>query len=211
MPKPAPLSAEEFARATGVSRETLGRLQRYEAVLRHWQKAINLVSTASLEDLWRRHMLDSAQLFPLLPEGTRSLLDIGSGAGFPGLILALMGVPEVHLVESDARKSAFLLEALRQSAPELIGQLRLHSRRVEALAPFPVDVVTARACAPLPELLELSEPFLGPNGICLFLKGEQADAELTAAAKDWKMEIERIPSRSESKGAVLRLAHVSRR
>ncbi len=211
MSRPAPLSAEEFAREADVSRETLDRLQRYEAVLRHWQKAINLVSTASLEDLWRRHMLDSAQVFPLLREGTRTLLDIGSGAGFPGLVLALMGVPEVHLVESDARKSAFLLEALRQSAPELLGQVHVHSRRVEAMAPFPVDVVTARACAPLPELLELSKPFLRPDSICLFLKGAQADAELTAAAKGWKMEIERIPSRSESKGAVLRLAHVSRR
>jgi 16S rRNA (guanine527-N7)-methyltransferase len=181
------------------------------AVLAHWQKAINLVSAASLEDVWRRHMLDSAQLFPLLPAGARSILDIGSGAGFPGLVLALMGVPEAHLVESDARKSTFLAEALRQAAPELVSQVRLHSCRVEALAPFPVDVVTARAVAPLPELLELSEPFLGPDGICLFLKGERVDVELTAAAKGWKMEIERIPSRSDPKGAVLRLAHVQHR
>jgi 16S rRNA (guanine527-N7)-methyltransferase len=156
-------------------------------------------------------MLDSAQVVPLLPPTVRTLLDIGSGAGFPGLVLALMGVSEVHLVEADARKSAFLSEALRQSAPELVGQVHVHSCRVEALDAFPVDVVTARACAPLPRLLELSEPFLRPDSICLFLKGEQAEAELTAAAKGWNMDIERIPSRSDPKGAVLRLAHVRRR
>jgi 16S rRNA (guanine527-N7)-methyltransferase len=205
------MSAGEFAAATGVSRETLARLERYAATLKHWQKAINLVSANSLADLWRRHMLDSAQLMPLLPAGARTLLDIGSGAGFPGLALGLMGVPEVHLVESDARKCAFLAEALRQAAPELRGQLRLHSCRVEALAFFPVDVVTARACAPLPRLLEFSEPFLGSGTICLFLKGEQVDAELTAATKRWNMEIERISSRSDPKGALLRIAHVRRR
>lgn len=211
MPKAPPLSAEGFARETGVSRETLARLKRYAAVLRHWQKTINLVSTGSLEDLWRRHMLDSAQLLPLLPSHARSILDIGSGAGFPGLVLALMGVPEPHLVESDARKAAFLAEALRQAAPDLVSQVRLHSRRVETIAAFPVDIITARACAALPELLELSEPFLSPDGICLFLKGERVGGELTTAAKGWKMEIERIPSRSDSKGVVLRLAHVHRR
>ena len=104
----APLTAEDFRRLTGVSRETLARLERHAALLTKWQKRINLVGRESLRDLWRRHMLDSAQLVPLLPERTRSVADIGSGAGFPGLVLAIMGVPEVHLIEADARKCAFL-------------------------------------------------------------------------------------------------------
>lgn len=209
MASPAPLTAEGFAREMGVSRETLARLERHAALLERWQKSINLVSNATLGDLWRRHMLDSAQLHTLLPANTRALLDIGSGAGFPGLVLAVMGVPEVHLVESDNRKAVFLAEALRQTGDH--GRVRLHRCRVEELEPFTVDVVTARALAPLPELLGFSEPFLGISTNCLFLKGERVEAELTAAAKDWKIQIERIASRSDPRGVVLRLTHVSRR
>jgi 16S rRNA (guanine527-N7)-methyltransferase len=207
----APLTAEGFARETGVSRETLARLERHAALLRHWEKSINLVSSASLADLWRRHMLDSAQLADLLPPGARVLLDVGSGAGFPGLVLAIMGFPEVHLVEADGRKASFLAEALRAAALAPSTRVFLHRCRVEALAPFSVDVITARACAPLSKLLELIAPFLGVTTNCLLLKGERVEAELTAAAKGWKMKIERIPSRSDPRGVVLRIAHVCRR
>jgi 16S rRNA (guanine527-N7)-methyltransferase len=103
---------EDFAAATGVSRETIERLSAYAALLVKWQARINLVSASTLEDLWRRHMLDSAQLLPLLPEGTTSVIDLGSGAGFPGLVLAILGIPEVHLIESDQRKCVFLTEAV---------------------------------------------------------------------------------------------------
>jgi len=206
-----PLSPEGFAQEAGVSRETLAKLERHAALLLRWQKSINLVSKTSLADLWRRHMLDSAQLLPLLPYGAQTLIDVGSGAGFPGLVLALMGVPEVHLVESDQRKAAFLLEAARQADPSASTRIRVHSRRVEEVAPFPVDAIAARACAPLPELLPICERFLSPGTICLFLKGRQVDAELTEAAKGWNMDIERIPSRSDPGGLVLRLANVRRR
>ena len=177
--KSQPLTAEAFRAAANVSRETLERLERYAALLEKWNRAINLVARGSLVDLWRRHMLDSAQLWPLLPvarERPRRILDLGSGAGFPGLVLAIMGVPEgsveVHLVESDEKKATFLREAARiAEAP-----VTLHVQRIESLAPFPVDAVTARACAPLPRLLDYAAPFLGnyrsgavaPRG--LFLK-----------------------------------------
>src|SRR5207247_807237 len=103
--------ALSFAEATGVSRETLRRLEGYAALLVKWQRAINLVGEDSLPDLWRRHLLDSAVLFPLLPKSTECVADLGSGAGFPGLVLAILGIPEVHLVEADSRKCAFLAEA----------------------------------------------------------------------------------------------------
>jgi len=212
--EPQPLSAEAFRAAANVSRETLERLERYAALLEKWNRAINLVARGSLVDLWRRHMLDSAQLWPLLPVvrgRPRRILDLGSGAGFPGLVLAIMGVPErgteVHLVESDEKKAAFLREAAR------IGEapVTLHVQRSESLAPFPVDAVTARACAPLPRLLEYAVPFLGnyrpgaaaPLG--LFLKGRDIDRELTKVPKKWKMRVDLISSRTEPAARIVRI------
>src|SRR5918912_3476535 len=108
-----PLTPEGFAELVPVSRETLDRLAAYLDLLRRWQRTINLVGAATLDDPWRRHLLDSAQLLRFLPEGVRRLVDLGSGAGLPGLALAILGVPEVHLIESDRRKAAFLREAAR--------------------------------------------------------------------------------------------------
>lgn len=206
-----PLTAEGFQRETGVSRETMDRLERYAAALERWNPRINLVGKESLTTLWQRHMLDSAQLLPLLPEGTRTILDVGSGAGFPGLVLACMGVPDTHLVESDKRKAVFLAEAARMAAPALRDSVKIHGVRIEALAPFPVEAVVARAVAPVRQLLGMVAPFLGPGAQCLFLKGKQADAELTDAAKDWTMTVETVPSRSDPSGTILRLSDVRRR
>ena len=222
-PEPQPLSAEEFRAATDVSRETLDRLERYAALLEKWNRAINLVGRASLADLWRRHMLDSAQLWPLLPppppgrpQGQppgrpRRILDLGSGAGFPGLVLAIMasaeGADEVHLVEADEKKVAFLREAARATETPIV----LHGQRIESLRPFPVDAVTARACAPLPRLLDYAAPFLRPQpGVGraprgLFLKGRDFDRELTAARERWKMRVEEIPSRTEPRARILQI------
>jgi 16S rRNA (guanine527-N7)-methyltransferase len=212
--EPQPLSAEAFRAATNVSRETLGRLERYAALLEKWNRAINLVARGSLVDLWRRHMLDSAQLWPLLPTvrgRPRRILDLGSGAGFPGLVLAIMGVPErgaeVHLVESDEKKAAFLREAARIAEAPVI----LHVQRIESLAPFPVDAVTARACAPLPRLLDYAAPFLGnyrpgaaaPLG--LFLKGRDIDRELTKVPEKWKMGVDLISSRTDPAARIVRI------
>jgi 16S rRNA (guanine527-N7)-methyltransferase len=204
------LTAEEFAAALAVSRETMDRLAAYAALLERWQLRINLVATDSLTDLWRRHMLDSAQLLPLIPTPPGVALDIGSGAGFPGLVLAIMGLPGVHLVEADARKCAFLREAARSAGLVLDRDVVIHNRRLEAVPPFAADVVTGRAVAPLDALLRLTEPFRQASTISLFHKGIRAGEELTEAAKTWRMRVERIPSRSDPSGTILRLTEVER-
>lgn len=197
------MTPEEFARRLDVSRETLARLEAYAALLQKWQKAINLVSPGTLPKLWERHMLDSAQLIRLAPPGGL-WLDLGSGAGFPGLVLAILGVREVRLVESDARKCAFLREAARiTAAPATV----IHAR-IEDVTPFPADVVVARALAPLDKLLGFASPFLGKTGVGLFLKGQDVEAELTEAHRNWKMCVERHPSLSDARASVLRLTEV---
>src|SRR5882724_11473474 len=155
-----PLTSEAFAAACNVSRETLERLRRYAEMLVKWQKSINLVSPESSKDLWRRHMLDSAQLQGFLPPEPQSLVDMGSGAGFPGLVLAILGVPNVHLIESDARKCVFLAEAARATSLEVGRNPIIHPVRLEKVRDLRADVVTARACAPLTSLLAYAEPFL---------------------------------------------------
>ena len=204
---PAPLSPEAFAEQTGVSRETLVRLQAYADLLTEWSRRINLVAASTLADPWRRHFLESAQLFPRVPRGAQSLIDLGSGAGFPGLLLAIMGVPGVELVEADARKCAFLREAARVAG----APLDIRNARIDSLPPHPVDVVTARGCAPLDRLLPWAERFIGPDTVCLFPKGEQAGQELTAAEKAWEFDVTRHASRTDPRGVVLCLTRVKRR
>jgi 16S rRNA (guanine527-N7)-methyltransferase len=203
----SPLSPEEFAAEAGVSRETLARLEAYAELLTQWNERINLAGRESLHDAWRRHFLDSAQLLPFIPEGSQSLIDLGSGAGFPGLVLAILGVPGVELVESDARKCAFLREAARiAEAP-----VAIRNTRIEALAPQSVDIVTARGCAPLDKLLVLAQGFTGPQTTCLFLKGERAAEELTAARRAWTMTASLHPSRSDPRGVIVALEQIARR
>jgi 16S rRNA (guanine527-N7)-methyltransferase len=207
-------SPEDFQRETAVSRETLLRLGTYAALLDRWTRAINLVSQASLRDLWRRHMLDSAQLLPLLPTAPvarrRIIVDLGSGAGFPGMVLALLDAGEVHLVESDRRKAVFLREAARETGADV----RVHNLRIEDMAPVAADVVTARACAPLPKLLNYARKFpgcaSGTRPCCLFLKGQRADEELTEAGKQWTMRVDSFPSRSDPSGTILRIGLLDR-
>lgn len=190
----------------GVSRETLDRLGAYVSLLRRWQASINLVGRATLDEAETRHILDSAQLHPLLPQGVRTLVDLGSGAGFPGLVLAILGVPDVHLIESDARKCAFLREVARVTS----SPVTIHNRRIEAVEPFPVDAVTSRALAPLDALLGYAAPFARNGGTCLFLKGRQAEEELAEARRHWTMTVERIDSVTDPGGSVLRIREVTR-
>jgi 16S rRNA (guanine527-N7)-methyltransferase len=201
-----PLAREAFAASLGVSRETLARLSVYLELLHRWQRAINLVGAATLADPWRRHFLDSAQLLAHLPQGMASLVDLGSGAGFPGMVLAVLGVPGVVLIESDRRKAQFLREVARATGTEVT----VRPERIETLAGWPADVVTARALAPLPRLLPLAEPFLAADSICLFLKGRNAERELTQALKSWHMVPEMFPSLSAPTGTVLKLRGVGR-
>jgi 16S rRNA (guanine527-N7)-methyltransferase len=199
----APMSAAEFIAAAHVSRETQARLETYLAMLTKWQGAINLVGRSTMRDPWRRHFWDSAQLHPLIPAGA-SVIDLGSGAGFPGLVLAMMGDLHVHLVESDQRKAAFLRETARETGTDVT----LHIGRAEQVPPQPGDVVTARALAPVADLLGLATRWLRPGGTCLFLKGRQADTELTDAHTAWRFTAERISSRSDPAATILRLGDI---
>jgi 16S rRNA (guanine527-N7)-methyltransferase len=201
-----PLGLTGFARVSGVSRETLEKLSAYVELLSQWNQRINLVSANTMGDVWRRHILDCAQLAKHLPRQTRVAVDLGAGAGLPGLILAAMGVPEMHLVESDLRKSAFLREAARiMDVP-----VTLHPERIEKAAAFPADVVVARACANLGQLIDYSEKFLSSKTVCLFLKGENAAEELAAAEAAWTFGAETIPSQSDPSGVILKLSTISR-
>ena len=200
------MSREEFARAADVSRETLARFEAYVALLETWQRRINLVSRASLADVWRRHLLDSAQILDYLPGDCRRLVDLGSGAGFPGLVLAILGVNGVELIESDGRKCAFLAEAARAAG----AAVTIHNARIEALPAAPADAITARACAPLDKLLGHGERFWGPGTRLIALKGAHVDKELTKATKCWKMTVERFPSRTDPGGTILCIGDLRR-
>ena len=202
----APLDARGFADLFEVSRETLARLEAYAELLTRWSARINLVGRDTLPDLWRRHMLDSAQLLPLVPPDAQSLIDLGSGAGFPGLVLAILGVGGVELVEANSRKAAFLREAARVAA----AAVTIRPCRIAAVPAHAVDVVTARALAPLDRLLDLARPFLGPGTVCLFPKGERAEQELTIARKAWTMSASLYDSIADPRGVVLRLQGVVR-
>jgi 16S rRNA (guanine527-N7)-methyltransferase len=202
----APLGAGGFADLIPVSRETLLRLEAYAELLVRWSARINLVGRATLADLWRRHMLDSAQLLPLVPADAKTLIDLGSGAGFPGLVLAILGLPGVELVEADARKAAFLREAARITG----ANVEIRPCRAAAVPPHRVDVVTARALAPLDRLLDLAQPFIGPGTICLFPKGENAEQELILARKRWTMSPSMHRSIADPRGVVLHLQGVVR-
>jgi len=206
VPREVSFGPQEFAELIPVSRETLSRLEAYAALLIQWSTRINLVGRDTLPDLWRRHILDSAQLHPLVPDSSRSLIDLGSGAGFPGLVLAILGVPGVELVEADTRRCAFLREAARITE----AQVTLRPCRIQAVPSHPVDVVTARACAPLDRLLELAEPFLAPETLCLFPKGERFEEELTLAREGWTMSASVEQSLSDRRGVILRLQQVAR-
>ncbi len=201
------LTRDGFARLANVSRETLARLEAYVGLLEAWNRRINLVGVTTMGDPWRRHILDSAQLLRHLPASARSLVDLGSGAGLPGLVLAILGVPEVHLVESDQRKAVFLREAARVSATPV----QIHAARAERLGPLTADVVTARALAPLPDLLDIAERFLSNHSICLFLKGRGAGDEVADAAKGWTMTARLEPSRSDPGGTIVIVEKLARR
>lgn len=195
----------------GVSRETLDRLDALAGLIRKWQASINLIGPKTLPDLWRRHFLDSAQLLPLVvqhrPGGAPAMwADMGAGAGFPGLILAIMGAGEVHLIESDARKCAFLRQAiLLTGAPA-----QVHRGRLERIGPVAVDIVTARALAPLEALIAYGRRFCREEGEMWFLKGAEAQEELTRARQSWTFHVETFASRSDPRGRILRLRDIAR-
>jgi 16S rRNA (guanine527-N7)-methyltransferase len=206
----------EVLAAFDVSRETAARLDRFAALLLSWQKKINLIGASTVSSLWCRHIGDSLQLLSLVHTERHAAIwvDLGSGAGFPGLVIACaladVDGAQIHLIESNAKKAAFLREAIRETA----APATVHAGRIEELGPrlAPVaDVVTARALAPLTELLRLAEPFLTNDAQALLLKGQDVDAELTEAAKYWNIEADIVPSRTSAKGRILIVRGLSRR
>jgi 16S rRNA (guanine527-N7)-methyltransferase len=208
-----------------VSRETLGRLDRFIELLLAWQSRINLISPSTIPSLWTRHVADSLQLLQLVEppasssdpqagEGRQVWLDLGSGGGFPGLVIAcaLAQLPgtRVHLVESNLKKVAFLREVIRETKVPAI----VHAARIETIASTlggPVDYVTARALAPLPELFEMIAPFLKKGAKALLPKGQDLERELTEATKNWNIEADSVPSKTSKAGQILIIHALSKR
>lgn len=211
-----------FGKAFDVSRETIERLEIYADLLKVWQKSKNLVAPKTLDVLWQRHIADSAQVF-FLESDRRIWFDFGSGAGFPGLIIAILladsaynqqfsektGKPEVHLFESNGRKCAFLHEVVRKTAISGSVCVEIHDHRIEKLRESPhsltPDVVTARALASLEDLLGFAYPIFGKSTRGLFLKGRDVHAEIKAAEKSWRFSYELVSSRTDPEGHIVRI------
>ncbi len=212
-PDPALFGPDAFAAATGADPRVMADLVAYRDLIATWNARINLVGPSALANFWLRHAFDSAQLFALEPHA-KVWADLGAGAGFPGLVLAILlkETPgaEVHLVESMAKRCVFL----REVATTLNLPVQVHNRRAEDVRISGVEVVTARACAPLAKLLGFAAPLLqnkrADQTIGLFLKGENAETELTEARQVWDFQLERQPSRSDPSGKILRIERLRR-
>ncbi len=209
-----PLSSDSFASLFGVSDDQIARLEIYAALLARWQGAVNLVSPSTLGDIWRRHFADSAQLVRHI-DSPGVCVDLGSGAGFPGMIIAMLagdqsGGPQVHLIESNGRKCAFLREVARKTGTSV----EIHQARIEAVAGAGIvgkaDVVVARALAPLADLLALSQPFFRRGTRALFLKGRSAASEVEQAGKSWRFRHQAHRSATDVEGTVLEICLVER-
>lgn len=191
-----------------VSHETLEKLKIYHTLLLKWQRAINLVSPKTLDEAWVRHFADSAQLAQHVSRESRRLVDIGSGAGFPGAVLAIM-CPwlEVHCVESDSRKCQFLKTVSRETGVNII----VHNARIEScIESLDADIVSARALSSLSELLKYVEPLVLKNAdlMCLFMKGESVKSELEEARENFTFSCEQYPSLTDSKACILALSKI---
>ena len=186
-----------------VSRESRARLETYVSLLLTWQKRINLIGPSTAAQIWSRHIADSLQLLPLLPRKISGIADLGSGAGLPGLVIAIVTGAPAHLYESNGKKAAFLREAVRHTAASaMVHQRRIETLRDDLVLPK-IGVVLARALAPLAELLDHASPFLDAGAIGLFHKGQDVDAELAIATKDWKLSYTKHPSMTDSHGVIL--------
>lgn len=187
-----------------VSRETLLKLRAYEASLQEWQNKFNLVSKSSLEDAWNRHFIDSMQLFKYIPQSVQSLYDFGSGAGFPGMVLAIMAAEKtpylkVSLIESIGKKTLYL-----KHVSEICSvNVEIFNQRIESLPKNKVDVVTSRAMTSLSDLLGYAYPFCKKETVCIFPKGKKHQEEIDEAKKHWQFECQIHPSETSSEGVIL--------
>ncbi|MDP3261647.1 MAG: 16S rRNA (guanine(527)-N(7))-methyltransferase RsmG [Tabrizicola sp.] len=205
------MTADLSIAGVDVSRETAATLRSFEAIVRRWSPAINLVSHSSLPDLWDRHIVDSAQLLHFYQSGSRSWVDIGSGAGFPGLVIAILAREKhaslkVTLIESDQRKATFLREAARQ----LSLQCDVIAQRAEAVPSLGADILSARAFSTLTSLLPVAERHLMPKGVAIFPKGKSWRDEVEDARKGWSFALDAVKSVSNNEAAVLVLKEISR-
>jgi 16S rRNA (guanine527-N7)-methyltransferase len=195
----------------GVSRETFERLEAFVALVKRWNPAINLISKSAVRDIWGRHIIDSAQLFAFCPPSANRWIDIGSGGGFPGLVIAILAkeaLPDlrVTLVESDQRKATFL----RQAAQSLDLSVTVLGNRVETVPALEGDVISARALAPLGELFHLVDGHVCHDGVALFAKGARYALELDEARKDWRFDVTVHPSISDPAAAILEIRNIYR-
>ena len=200
---------DDFIDAMGASPDAMARMDAFLAMLTDWNGRMNLVGPSALADFWGRHAYDSAQLLKLAPEA-RIWADLGAGAGFPGIVLAIFlkdrDGANIHLIESMAKRCAFL----RSVSIDLGLPTLIHNSRAESLHLSPIDVVTARALAPMPRLLEYAQPLLQGSAIGLFLKGRDVEQELEEAKKSWRFEVSLSPSSSDPEGRIVSLKRLSR-
>jgi 16S rRNA (guanine527-N7)-methyltransferase len=200
--------AASFAAASGATARQVAELERYRSYLVEWNEKMNLVGPATLDVFWSRHAWDSAQILPLAPDAA-TWADLGTGAGLPGIVLAILGKGRpgfhVHLVDSLAKRCRFLNEVV--SGLELPATV--HNSRAEDLS-LSVDIVTARACAPLHRLLGYAQPYLKRGAMALFLKGQDVASELEDAARYWDFEADVLPSLSDARGRIVRVRRLGR-
>ena len=199
--RPEETSLETISKFLDVPRETQEKLDCYVQLLIKWQARINLISSKTLPEIWHRHILDSAQLVSYLPKSPSVILDMGSGAGLPGVILAILTRHRLHLVESDSRKMAFMRTALHETGTSAI----LHEQRMETVPALRPDIITARALAPLSQLMTLASGQHHEKIEYLFLKGREAKQELTTLPACPKIEAKCLPSVTDSQASIIRL------
>ena len=196
-----------------VSRETYDKLKLCQQALCEWQEKFNLVSKNSLQDAWNRHFLDSAQLFPLIPENAKSLVDLGSGAGFPGMVLAIMAAEKtpylkLTLVESIAKKTLYL-----NHVKDICGCLNTQvlNKRIESLINCKFDVVTARAVTALTDLLAYAFPLMRQNAVCIFPKGKTFEQEIKQAEQKWSFDYKIVPSLTSEESVILVIKNLKKK
>lgn len=189
-----------------VSRETIQRLEIYKNHLEQWQKSINLIGSTTLSQIWKRHFEDSLQLLSYIPHKKQKLVDLGSGAGFPGLVLAI-AKPEtldVTLIESD-RKKCFFLENVSRETKTHVDIL---NTRIESLQGIYGNIITSRALAPLPKLLDYANSFMKKDSVCFFLKGRDVEGEIEKAQKEWEFVLEIFPSLTDPNASILKITQL---
>jgi 16S rRNA (guanine527-N7)-methyltransferase len=194
-----------------VSRETLERLRIHEALVRKWNPAVNLVARSTLDHLWSRHIADSAQIYSMIGQAVGRWVDLGSGGGFPGMVIAILATGEgrnlpVTLVESDQRKAAFLVTAARETG----AKVEVLARRIEDLPPLEANFLSARALAPLEKLLTHASRHMRPDGVALFPKGATHAEELRQALESWRFSYETVSSQTDKAAVVLKVRNIAR-